>query len=355
MSNDSIPNQTKEQSPTDDISLLDLVLVLAKHKKKIIAFPVVAALVAAAVSLTLPNEYMATLKIAPSKNAAVYNWVLTNDQVLEDISKEFKLAEHYGTKGRKATRKEMAKQVKVALNAKDAFLDVNVTDESPEFAAKLANRMGDALQSNLYTMRLLDISKGRYDLELRRDIAAKNKAKFDTLITQQDMASTIALLSPADRYGITSLAAIQAESTLQGGVSDLMQNELVRMQDQLASLQRLVVDGMKKQSSATNTGLWIASVDALQQQAYWDALIERLDRRIDLIKKQERDELKMTVAEVPDEKSGPKRALIILLSAFAALFGAMLWSFISEAFKKSREDDNNNALIAKITAAWRAK
>ncbi|WP_028448688.1 Wzz/FepE/Etk N-terminal domain-containing protein [Chitinibacter tainanensis] len=339
----------------DEISLLDLVLVLAKHKKMIIGLPIIAALVAAAVSFTLPNEYTATLKIAPSKNAAVYNWVLTNDQVLEEISKEFKLAEHYGTKGRKATRKEMAKQVKVALNAKDGFLDVNVSDESPEFAAKLANRMGGALQSNLYTMRLLDISKGRYDLELRRDIAAKNKAKFDTLITQPEMARTIELLSPADRYGITSLAAIQAESTLQGGVSDLMQNELVRMQDQLASLQRLVVDGMKKQSSATNTGLWIASVDALQQQAYWDALIERLDHRIDLIKKQERDELKMTVAEVPDEKSGPKRALIILLSAFAASFGAILWSFISEAFNPSRKNENNNALIAKIVAAWRAK
>ncbi|QLI80519.1 hypothetical protein HZU75_02600 [Chitinibacter fontanus] len=355
MSNDSTPNQLKEQSSTDDVSLLDLVLVLAKHKKKIIGLPLMAGVLAAVVSLTLPNEYTATLKIAPSKNAAVYNWVLTNDQVLEEISKEFKLAEHYGVKGRKATRSAMAKQVKVALNAKDGFLDVNVSDESPEFAAKLANRMGGALQSNLYTMRLLDISKGRYDLELRRDIAAKNKAKFDTLITQPEMASTIALLSPADRYGITSLAAIQAESTLQGGVSDLMQNELVRMQDQLASLQRLVVDGMKKQSSATNTGLWIASVDALQQQSYWGALIERLDRRIDLLKKQERDELKMTAAEVPDEKSGPRRALIVLLSAFAALFGSVLWAFIAEAFIKSREDETSTALMSKIVAAWRAK
>ncbi|WP_373976019.1 Wzz/FepE/Etk N-terminal domain-containing protein [Chitinibacter sp. SCUT-21] len=339
----------------DDISLLDLVLVLAKHKKLIIGLPIVAGLVAAAVTFSVPNEYTATLKIAPSKNAAVYNWVLTNDQVLEDISKEMKLAEHYDTKGRKATRKEMSKNVKVTLNAKDAYLDVNVTDENPEFAAKLANRMGSALQENLYTMRLLDQSKSRYDLESRREIALKNKAKFDVEIKKPEMAATIALLSPADQYGITSLAAIQAESTLQGGVSDLMQNELVRMQDQLASLQRLVVDGMKKQSSAANTGLWIASVDALQQQSYWDALIERLDRRIDLLKKQELDELKMTAAEVPDEKSGPKRSLIVLLSAFAALFGAVLWAFISEAFIKSREDQNSTALMDKIVAAWRAQ
>ncbi|QZA78295.1 hypothetical protein K4H28_02440 [Deefgea tanakiae] len=339
----------------DEISLLDLLLVLAKHKKKIIGLPIAAALIAAALAFSLPNDYTATLKIAPSKNAPIYNWVLGNDQVKEQVAKEMKLAEHFGTKGRQATRNEMTKAVKVTLNAKDGFLDVSATDNNPEFAALLANRMGLALKDNLYGMRLLDISKQRYDLEMRRELAVKNKTKFDVLINKPDMASTIATLSAADRYGIISLAAIQAESTLQGGVSDLMQNELVRMQDQLASLQRLVVDGMKTQSSAGNTGLWIASVDALQQQAYWDALIERLDRRIELLRKQERDELKMTAAEVPDEKSGPKRALIVLLSAFAALFASVLWAFISEAIAKSRENSQSNALLGKISTAWRSK
>ncbi|MBM5573564.1 Wzz/FepE/Etk N-terminal domain-containing protein [Deefgea sp. CFH1-16] len=315
-------SETSHHKPDaeEEISLLDLVLVLTKHKKLIIGLPILVAVIAAVVAFSLPNQYTATLKIAPSKNAAVYNWVLGNDQVQEAIAKEMKLAEHFETKGRQATRKEMGKAVKVTLNAKDGFLDINVTDENPEFAALLANKMGSALQSNLYAMRLLDSSKQRYDLETRREMAQKNKNKYDAEIKQADLAAMINQLSAADRYGITSLAAIQAESTLQGGVSDMMQNELVRMQDQLSSLQRLVVDSMKKQSNANNTGLWIAAVGALQQQAYWDALIERLDRRIDLIKKQERDELKMTAAEVPDEKSGPKRVLIILLATFAALF-----------------------------------
>lgn len=343
-------NQSVEE---DEISLLDLLLVFAKHKKIIIGLPILAALIAAAVAVNLPNDYTATLKIAPSKNAPVYNWVLTNDQVIEQVAKEMKLAEHFGTQGRQATRKEMAKAVKVTLNTKDGFLDVSATDNNPEFAAQLANRMGLALQDNLYGLRLLEISKQRYDLETRRELALKNKAKFDAEIKQPDLAATIAALSAADRYGIISLAAIQAESTLQGGVSDLMQNELVRMQDQLASLQRLVVDSMKKQASVNNTGLWIASVDALQQQAYWDALVERLDRRIELLRKQERDELKMTAAEVPDEKSGPKRALIVLLSAFAALFFAVLWAFITEAIVKSRENSQSLVLFNKISAAWR--
>jgi tyrosine-protein kinase Etk/Wzc len=353
----TVDSQANVSTNADDgeLSLLDLVLVLAKHKKKIIGLPIIAGVVAAAIALNLPNRYTATLRIAPSPNAATYNWVLNNDQVIEQISKEMKLAEHYGTKGRKATRKELAKSVQVTQNIKDGYLDVNVTDESPEFAAKLANRMGSTLRENLYDMRLLAVSKGRYDLEARREVALKNKAKFDAEVKKPELAATVMLLTPADRYGITSLAAIQAESTLQGGVSDLMQNELVRMQDQLASLQRLVVDGMKKLSSSVNTGLWIAAVDALQQQAYWDALIERLDRRIELVKKLERDELKMTAAEEPDEKSGPKRSLIVLLSVFAAVFVAVLWSLVTEAIIKSRENKKSSALLGRIATAWHAK
>jgi tyrosine-protein kinase Etk/Wzc len=117
----------------------------------------------------------------------------------------------------------------------------------------------------------------------------------------------------------------------------------------------LVVDGMKKLSSSVNTGLWIAAVDALQQQAYWDALIERLDRRIELVKKLERDELKMTAAEEPDEKSGPKRSLIVLLSVFAAVFVAVLWSLVTEAIIKSRENKKSSALLGRIATAWHAK
>ncbi|QKJ65578.1 hypothetical protein HQN60_01830 [Deefgea piscis] len=350
----SEPSNRKPETE-DEISLLDLLLVLTKHKKLIIGLPILAAVIAAAVAFSLPNEYTATLKIAPSKNAAVYNWVLTNDQVKETIAKEMKLAEHFDTKGRQATRNAMGNAVKVTLNAKDGFLDINVTDQNPEFAALLANKMGLALQNNLYSMRLLESSKQRYELETRREMAQKNKNKYDAEMKQADLAAMINQLSAADRYGITSLAAIQAESTLQGGVSDMMQNELVRMQDQLSSLQRLVVDSMKKQANANNTGLWIAAVGALQQQAYWDALIERLDRRIELLKKQERDELKMTAAEVPDEKSGPKRALIVLLSAFAALFLSILWAFIAEAIAKSRENSQSLALLSKIGAAWKAK
>lgn len=236
MNSPSSPAVSNENHAEDEISLLDLLLVIAKHKKKIIGLPLAVGLVAAVISLAQPNEYTASLKIAPSKNAPTYNWVLGNEQVRLQVTKEMKLSEHFEARGRQDTLREMAEVLKVTLNAKDGYLDVNVTDTDPEFAAKLANRMGLALQTNLYEMRLLDVSKQCFELESRRELAQKNKLKFDQITKQAELADTIKQLRPADRFGVASLAAIQAESRLQGGVYDMMQNELVRMQDQLASL-----------------------------------------------------------------------------------------------------------------------
>ena len=49
----------------DEISLIDLLVVLAKHKKLILGLPLIAAILATLYSLLLPNIYTAETKILP--------------------------------------------------------------------------------------------------------------------------------------------------------------------------------------------------------------------------------------------------------------------------------------------------
>ena len=49
----------------DEINLLDLLIVLAKHKILILVLPCVVAVIAAGYSLTLPNTYTANTKFLP--------------------------------------------------------------------------------------------------------------------------------------------------------------------------------------------------------------------------------------------------------------------------------------------------
>ena len=53
----------------DEISLLDIAIVLAKHKKLIIGLPFLAALIAAGITLLMPNWYTATAKLLPPQQS----------------------------------------------------------------------------------------------------------------------------------------------------------------------------------------------------------------------------------------------------------------------------------------------
>jgi capsular polysaccharide biosynthesis protein len=54
-----------EQQGDDELSLIDLLIVLAKYKKQIIGLPIVAGIIAAIVVLIIPSEYRSTTRIMP--------------------------------------------------------------------------------------------------------------------------------------------------------------------------------------------------------------------------------------------------------------------------------------------------
>ena len=49
----------------DEISLLDFLIVLAKHRKLVLGLPFLVAIVTALITLALPNIYTATARILP--------------------------------------------------------------------------------------------------------------------------------------------------------------------------------------------------------------------------------------------------------------------------------------------------
>src|SRR3989338_8565890 len=66
-------NQTTAPQPSpiddDEINLLDLLIVLAKHKKRIIGLTFAAALLAIGYALSLTNIYTGTTKILPQQQS----------------------------------------------------------------------------------------------------------------------------------------------------------------------------------------------------------------------------------------------------------------------------------------------
>src|SRR6266516_4634835 len=59
----------EDASADDEVSLLDLLIVLAKHKRILLGVPFVAAIAAAGISLMMPNVYTATTRILPPQQS----------------------------------------------------------------------------------------------------------------------------------------------------------------------------------------------------------------------------------------------------------------------------------------------
>src|SRR6267143_1932160 len=57
-------------SADDEVSLLDLLIVLAKHKRIVLGVPFIVAIAAAIISVLLPNIYTGTSRILPPQQSA---------------------------------------------------------------------------------------------------------------------------------------------------------------------------------------------------------------------------------------------------------------------------------------------
>ena len=61
------------------------------------------------------------------------------------------------------------------------------------------------------------------------------------------------------------------------------------------------------------------------------------------------------VAVAPERKSKPKRAIIVLASAFAGLFLGVLVAFVRRAIYKVTESEEGAAQMARLKRAWNFK
>src|SRR5258708_39302030 len=64
------PKDTSLTTDEDEVSLLDLLIVLAKHKRILLGLPLASGILAGILSLFLPNIYIATTRILPPQQSA---------------------------------------------------------------------------------------------------------------------------------------------------------------------------------------------------------------------------------------------------------------------------------------------
>jgi tyrosine-protein kinase Etk/Wzc len=297
-------NQTAVQQPTspdDEINLLDLLIVFAKHKKMIFGVTFVAALLAVGISLLLPNIYTGTAKILlPQQNqssasallgqlgglaglaggamgiknpADMYIAMFKSRTLNEKIVKSFDLQQVYEAKTLTDTLKGLEGNSTFTAG-KDGVIAVEISDRDPKRAADMANAFIEELAKLMQNFAITDASQQRVFFEQQMK-QAKDK------LTDAEIH--------LDKTPNTSLQYLDAVRNLK------------------------------------------------YQEAIWEILakqfeVAKLDEAKDFLLIQVLDK-----AIPPEKKSKPKRSLIVILGTLVAFFLAVIWAFVSEAMQRAKE------------------
>jgi uncharacterized protein involved in exopolysaccharide biosynthesis len=363
----------------DEISLLDLLIVLAKHKRLVLGLPIVAAVVAAIVSFLLPNVYTGTTKILPPQQSAsaasallnqlggalggilggaggsalgvrnpndLYVGMLKSRTVADNLISRFELGQVYDEDRLSDTRKRLEKETTIAAG-RDGIITIEVEDKNPKRAAELANAYVEELMKLTKVLAVTEASQRRLFFE-RQLLQAKDSLTAAEITARQGLQKGgLAQVDAQGRSMIEVTARLRAQVSVKEVQIGAMRTfaaegnpELQRAQQELEALRRELsrVEGSSpiaaggRPGEAGNAGL--DNLGRLRDVKYYEFLYELLAKQYELAKIDEAKDAAvvqvMDRAIEPDRKSKPRWALIVLVSTLLALFVSILWAFVRE-------------------------
>lgn len=394
--------RTGSNTVGDEVHFLDLLVVLAGHKKLVIGAPIVAGLVALGISLLLTPIYTSSAKIMPPQQqqssgmaamlgqlgglagavggiggmkspADLYVGLLESRTVADNLITRFKLKERFEKKTMDETRKQLALNSEISSGKKDGFITIAVDDKDAQFAADLANAYFDELAKLTQSMALTEASQRRLFFEKQLKDARDHLAESE--IALRATQEKTGLIQPAAQVQAIILNAAQVKGAIAAKEVQINamrtfaagQNpELLRAQEELRGLQVQLSRLEKSQSSKEGdfmvpTGSIPAAgveyVRSVRDVKYYETIYELLAKQFELAKIDEAKDsslIQLLDKAIPAErKSKPRRALITLGGALAgALFGIVL-AFIHAAFVDSRNNVNTRYRWDQLAIAWK--
>lgn len=383
----------------DHLGVVDLLLSLVRHKKLILGLPLIAGILSALYTYTLPIMYTGTVKLLPPQQAGggaaallsqlggalggatgaargsndLYVGMLKSRTVADQMIERFDLDKYYGHAIKTDTRIDLAGHTEI-LPGRDGIMVINVEDKDPKMAANMANAYAEELLNLTKVLAVTEAARRRLFFEQQLE-KTKNAMTAAEVSARQGLESGGGL-AKADDQG---RAIVSITSRLRGQISikevqiasmrayAAEQNpELLRAQEELQALKRELARFEDSNSSQGQGALGKQNNGALENLArlrevkYQETLYELFARQFEAAKLDEaRDSAVVQVMDnaiEPDKKSKPSRRLIVMVTMLAALVIAILGALFLEAMARTRADPRKAARLAEIRqllAQWR--
>ena len=387
-----------ETTEDDEIGLLDLLIVLVKHRRLVVGTPVLAALAAATISFLWPNTYTGSTKILPPQQSAstaaallnqlggalggiaggvganvlggrnpndLYVGMLRSRTVADNLISRFDLGKVYDEDRAPDIRKRLEKDTAIA-SGRDGIITIDVDDKNAKRAADLANAYVEELVKLTKVLAVTEASKRRLFFERQLELAKDGLASAEAVARQGLQKGGIAQVDAQGRSMIAVTARLRAEISAKEVQLGAMRTfaaegnpELQRTQNELEALRRELgrVEGSSSISSAGrgdvpgNSGL--QNLSRLRDVRYYEFLYELLAKQYELAKIDEaKDAVLIQVLDkaiVPEMRSKPQVKVVTSVYAILGLLLGIAAALMLEYLEASKKDPHRAKRLAQLT------
>jgi tyrosine-protein kinase Etk/Wzc len=384
-------------------SPLDLLILLAAHKRILIRTIVVAAVLATATAFLLPVRYEAKIILMPpqqnsSMSSALMNQLgnlsslaslatgglslknqgdmyvalLTSRTVEDAMIQRFGLMQEYGKKKMSDTRDKFESRTTALASSKDGMIRITVEDRDPKRAAELANGYVEEFRKLSAQLAITEAARRRLFFEgqlkqAKDELAdaeeAMKRTQQSTGVLQIDSQARSLIESAALLRGQVVAKQVQIQGMRSFAAEDnpnliLAKQELAALQAQLARLGGSQEDGgsdlMLSKGRASQAGL--EYLRRLREVKYRETVFALLAKEFEIAKLDEAREGAIVQvvdpAVPPDKRSFPPRTLLILGTTLVAGFLAAFWIILRARLNDNFERPGNRRRIQKLKQLW---
>lgn len=369
----------------DEISLLDILQVVAENARLLILGPLLIGLTALGVAYIITPTFTATTKIvtpqqqqstaamalaqlgalsgmagsiAGIKNPAdLYIGLFKSRTLTDRMIDRFKLMNVYDTEYRDDARKNLDGKSTIT-SGKDGLITITVNDHDPKRAAAMANAYVEELAKLNGGLALTEAQQRRLFFEKELTKVKQNLAHAETALGGVGISESVLKFDPkALGEGLATLKAqvVAKEIQLSSMRGYLTANspDFRQAQQELAALRAQLASAATTPSAGGNANY----INRYRDFKYFEVLFDQLARQYELAKIDESREGSLIqvvdVAVPPERKSKPQKALIAIEATLASGLVLLLFVFVRRALLNASQDRESAAKLAALRASFK--
>lgn len=382
------PNEASLAEAHTVRGLLDVMLTLAQHLRLIVVGSFLIGVLALGGSyLVQPTFTTATVILPPQQQASLaasalsalgplaglmggaggiknpleqYVTMLQGTTIADRIIDRFKLADVYDEELRSLVRRELWKNVRVSAGRRDGLITIEVDDHDPQRAADMANAYVEEFRRLTSGLAITEAQQRKVFFENQLQQTKEKLTKAQSALQGSGFTPGALKAEPkaaAESYAKLKAMLTMAEVRLKTALTNLSVSapEVVQLQATVTALRSELgkLEGTAEVSGGPDY------VGKYRDYKYHETLFELFAKQYELARIDESREggliQVVDIAQVPDKKSRPKRAIVALVATLLSAIALTAFVLLREQVRQGRNRPESAKKLIRLGALLRGR